>query len=180
VARLPPLKCPGCGRTIESAEFTRSAHGGASNATTYRSCLRKCEACGLGFSNANSNDPESLTRIFQNPFSSIPRFVADGCEEALAKAMNIRNRRPKADKFASSESEDHVTWTLFRHLEHAHGLSLTMERLGVIPHAAGEPALLLWGVPIPFNNALALTTQQQILNDPTRWARTPIAARNRT
>lgn len=162
MTELPPIQCPGCERTIESAEFFPTARGGAPNATTYESCLRKCHACGLGFSNRNSNDPGSLTRIFLDPFSKIPRIVAAGYEEALASALNIRNRRAKAYKFASSESEDHVTWTVFRYLAQAHILGPTMASLSVIPRTAEEPALLLWGVPIPFGDQRASMIQERV------------------
>jgi hypothetical protein len=160
MAKLPPVLCPNCDQTVESAEFVPSARGGAPSATTYESCLRKCDVCGLGFSNADSSDLESLTLVYLNPFSNVPSFVADGYEQALGTSLNKRNRRAKGYKFLSSKSEDHVTWTIFCYLARVGHLASTMSRLGILPEVSEEPALLLWGVPLPSTESATLLRDQ--------------------
>lgn len=63
----------------------------------------------------------------------------------LAKALNERNRPNKQSKFASINSEDHVTWTVFRSLQ----LWEELDAVGDIAQLqAGDnvsPSLLLWG-----------------------------------
>jgi hypothetical protein len=54
-----------------------------------------------------------------------------------------------------------VTWTVFRYLEHAHELGPTMRRLGLVPQAPATPALLLWGVPVPYGGASASVIQER-------------------
>jgi hypothetical protein len=148
---LPPLICPGCGGAVQSAYFTPKTTGGAPQATGYPSCLRRCENCGFGFSNAATSDPTKLTIVYRDPFVGIPSSVADGHASALVGAMNVLNRRAKRAKFVSLNSEDHVTWTIFRHLQAEGQLRAALARLGVpfVGHLSAEPTLLLWGVPVP-------------------------------
>ncbi len=160
--RLPALECPECARTVESAEFTPIPRGGPPNATNYLSCLRKCDACGLGFSNANTAVLKSLTIIYSDPFRNIPLFISNGHTEALKEALNVRNRTPKAYKFLSSKSEDHVTWTIFRYLAYTRQLAPTMRRLKGMFDVSQEPALLLWGVPIPFGDPAASHARERV------------------
>lgn len=151
--KLPALTCWGCGRLIESREYGPNTSGGRPRATDYGSCLRKCEACGFGYSNAETNDIHALTVIYRDPFWDVPRFIAEGYEKALGSAPNEANRAAKLQKFSSSNSEDHVTWTIFRHLVETGGMGETARQLGMADAAQG-PAVFLWGVPItPENSA---------------------------
>lgn len=158
-ATLPAVKCPRCGHSIQSIPWSTNR---PPRATRYESCLRRCEECGLGFSNANTDDMRLLTRIYREPFGSLPPFISDGYELALANALHVRNRSPKAYKFLSSNSEDHVTWTVFRFLVHEGKIGETMRRLDVVPEVAKEPTLLLWGVPIPQANRDGFLIRERI------------------
>jgi len=148
---LPTLTCPSCHRKIVSVAFSSNAKGGAPHASTYASCLRRCEDCGRGFSNAATSHVARLTELYRDPFLNLPASIADGHAAALAQALNVLNRPSKRAKFVSANSEDHVTWTLFRHLQAEGRLRTFLSCMGIdfaTPQSA-EPILLLWGVPIP-------------------------------
>ena len=55
---LMPLPCPDCGAILESRPFTLNARGGAPTVHGYDDCLRRCEPCGIGLSNAG--DPSKV------------------------------------------------------------------------------------------------------------------------
>ena len=145
---LPELSCCGCGRRLTSEKYAVTKTGGAPHATDYESCLRRCQACGFGFSNANTDDSRALTIIYRDPFWDVPGFIADGYEKVLAKALNERNRAAKLLKFASSNSEDHVTWTIFHYLVHLREVVEVAQRVGLVTNEAQESSVWLWGVPI--------------------------------
>jgi len=161
-AVLPQIQCPQCGQMIRSEQFIPSPSNRAPNATTYESCLRRCEDCGLGFSNASTADLDSLTVIYRDPFRNIPTFISDGYQHALMNGLNVRSRTAKAYKFLSSKSEDHVTRTIFRYLAYAKQLGSTLQSLGVISGLHQEPALLLWEVPVPFNDPAGSIAKERI------------------
>ena len=150
--RLPTITCR-CGREIISAEFEQGTERSlAPQATSYASCLRKCTHCGYGFSNANTNDMTKLASYLREPFAGIPDEIIDGHDCALAEALNVRNRRSKVNKLASINSEDHVTWTVFRFLQMGHAITPALAAANVLPSLDAqqiEPTMLLWGSPIP-------------------------------
>ena len=142
---LPALVCLGCHREIASAAVT----GKAPSASTFRSCLRKCDACGIGAS--NTRDSDAVTFIYRDPMQSIPLESRNGAAEALGRALNVRNRWSKWARFGFvPTSEDALTWVIFTHLLRAGLLLKTLQRLGLTADEpnVGKPSLLLWGVPI--------------------------------
>lgn len=156
MARLLSVPCPKCKKLLESREFMPNARDGARRASDFQSCLRRCEVCGIGLSNANTDDLDRLTIIYRDPFASLPDWIREGCEQTLAQALNVKNRRVKQAKFASSKSEDHITWTVFRFLQHTRTLGKTLGQVGIglSTDKAHEPTLLLWGVPVPNDDPL--------------------------
>jgi hypothetical protein len=165
MARLPAVHCPTCKRWLESDEFTPNARGGAYRASGYESCLRRCQACGIGLSNANTDDLERLTVIYRDPFAGLQAWVKEGWDETLEQALNANHRPAKRTEFASSNSEDHVTWTVFRFLQNAGALGQTLRRVGIGADAgeAGEPLLLLWGVPLPSGDPSAAAIRDRLI-----------------
>src|SRR5688572_15546547 len=131
MARLPSIKCPECHAILESREYIPNARGAAEAPSDYSSCLRRCEPCGRGFSNARTADVRHLAQIDRDPFHRLPVFLRHGWDETMDRALNEQNRGPKRCKFHSRNSEDHVTWVVFRHLHREGTLRLTLERLGV-------------------------------------------------
>src|SRR6266705_4134116 len=105
---LPPIECPECHRKIESIDTDQRP----GTAMGYESCHRFCTGCGLGFSNASTDDVGKLRRIYQNPFGNVPDYIAEGHQQVLDRALNERHRKQKKLVFASEISEDHVTWTV--------------------------------------------------------------------
>jgi hypothetical protein len=137
--RLPSVVCPSCHHTINSREFDPNARGGACTAQSFDSCLRQCESCGIGFSNANTDSVEMLTLIRMDPFVirrdpplRVPDSVVEGWEQALDSAANASSRGSKKQKFMSSKSEDHVTWTVFNYLRVTGQLGHVLTKAGIV------------------------------------------------
>ena len=155
--RLPSIVCPECLQAIESDEFEPALNKtGATKASTYETCKRRCEACGFGFSNANHEDVSRLTIILREPFVGVPSAVCDGWHDVVPQAINRLNRASKKARFASRNSEDHVTWTLFRHLQLSGSIAKALS--GFLEGAPScvnipEPTMLLWGAPVPSDDA---------------------------
>ena len=140
---LPAIPCPLCGTVLEEGP------GEALPPATWLDCLRRCPLCEVGLSN-NLNNP---TVIFNDPRMNVPPEVRGGVLEALALALNERNRPNKRAKFGFSTSEDALTWTVFKHLHDSGKLLDVLRRAGLpIPDGVSRPeALLLWGVPLPLD-----------------------------
>jgi hypothetical protein len=124
----------------------------------HASCLRKCHACGYGFSNASTRQVEGLTIIYSDPFWNVPNFISAGHEEVLSHALNVVNQSSKRLKFMSRNSEDHVTWTVFRYLQLQNQLRQVLVEAKIPVHLteSEEPNMLLWGVPIPGSDQVGL------------------------
>ena len=118
----------------------------SSQVREYEDCLRRCDACGIGHSNARENP----TTIYKDPLENIPVEALEGIEMVLAQTLSEKNRATKRRRFGFSTSEDAVTWVVFSFLAlHAPpGLAGLAQRLLGFPNA-GKPTLLLWGVPVP-------------------------------
>lgn len=168
--RLPTIKCVNkeCGRIIESDEYVpKIDKEGAPKATGYDSCLRRCEECGFGYSNANTADASRLTIILRNPFAGIPKEITVGCASVLANGLCVKNRGSKALKFASMNSEDHVTWTVFRQLQITSQIARVIAKSNILNTANGplpEPTVLLWGAPVPMDSTSACELQLLLKN----------------
>ncbi len=142
--QLQSLICPNCRGPIPSVDYA----GLSPTATQFDDCLRKCDACGVGASNAA--DPEAVTYIYRDPLGNIPSESRAGASEALAQALNVRNRPSKLRRFGFSTSEDAVTWVVFAYLQRSGLLIESLRRAQIIPEPieATEATLLLWGTPI--------------------------------
>ena len=157
---LPPVTCPRCGQTIAAPSqmvYPRTAQD-------YESCLRKCAPCGLGFSNAFTSDLTFLTLIYRDAFAGLPTRIADGHQRVLADAMNQTNRASKAKRFTFHTSEDHVTWTVFRHLQLEGTLCHAMTSLGLRIETEREPTMLLWGSPVPAGDTFGGRDREKLLS----------------
>jgi hypothetical protein len=55
--RLPDVKCPKCSETMRQTDLSSAAR----TARSYEECLRKCEKCEVGASNANDSSSVTLT-----------------------------------------------------------------------------------------------------------------------
>jgi hypothetical protein len=142
--KLPSLICPICRTPIATVESIDRV----SAAAQFGNCLRRCEPCGIGASNAAN--PEAVTYIYRDPLKNIPHACRDGASEALGQALNVRSRGSKRLRFGFSTSEDAVTWVVFTHLLRSGQLLATLQRVGLIAEGGltTAPTLLLWGTPI--------------------------------
>jgi len=140
---LPPIACPTCGAVIESvSSITRPAR-----ATSFDTCLRRCDKCGVGASNARG---KQLTFIHRHPLANIPKEARCGALEVLSQALNVRSRESKRRRFGFSTSEDAVTWVVFSYLLRSGRLVPALGSAGLLPSVPSEaiPTLLLWGSPL--------------------------------
>jgi len=141
---LPSRRCPKCGQRLSDAGVGRIVM-----ACKWTKCVRRCARCWVGYSNG-IGDP---TIIFGRPTDNVPEEVRDGALETLDKALNLLNGGNKKTKFGFSTSEDALTWTVFRFLHESGQLLDALRAVGLpIPETVIHPrALLLWGVPVPFD-----------------------------
>lgn len=142
--RLPDVKCPKCSETMRQTDLSSAAR----TARSYKECLRKCEKCEVGASNAK--EPQSVTFIHKDPLESIPPEAWHGALETLSQALNERSRETKRIRFGFSTSEDAITWIVFSNLLRSGRLVEALIKAGLAPPeaAAVSPSLLLWGVPV--------------------------------
>jgi hypothetical protein len=136
---LDALQCPECGKTLVSRE------GPIRPVQRFEHCLRRCDECQVGYSNSSS----SPVQIWRDAGANVPAAVRDGIELALARAVNVVNRRNKRAKFGFGTSEDAVTWTVIRYFQTR---GLLGDLIELTQHVAADPVearVLLWGVEIP-------------------------------
>jgi hypothetical protein len=105
--------------------------------------------------------------LYNDPRQNVPEAVRDMVLDALALALNERNRPNKAIKFGFSTSEDALTWTVLKYLHDSGQLLDVLRRAGLpIPDGVSRPeALLLWGVPVPLDrtaNERGWQTREQL------------------
>jgi len=144
MAILSTMWCPECGTPLSAEESDATGRRRARSTSAYKECLRRCEPCGVGLSNS-TNVP-----IYSTPDKSVPAQVRAGLADVLQNAINVRNRKTKIQKFCSHNSEDAVTWTIFKHFQDSDSLADLAGFLQV-PFAIDRstwPIILLWGVPL--------------------------------
>jgi len=177
MAKLASLTCSKCDQLIESEEYKLNIKGGAPPAISFDACLRRCNKCGIGFSNAQN--PSSVVKIYCDPLDNIPPEVHDGAWETVLNALNKINRDNKLKKFAFETSEDAVTWTVFNYLKQKGFLYESIKLSGVdwLITADLEPTILLWGVPLPGSDRRGIdikknliTILNQIGEDPQKYS----------
>jgi hypothetical protein len=139
--RFEPMRCRACQRLIKPNTSLVASLGRRLAVASRDDCIYHCE-CGVSYSNARNEDDRVM--ITASPELNVPKQVRAGLVEALGQAVNRRNRRKKLMKFCFETSEDAVTWTVFRGL----GQRGRLDALVAPQRPLGEPALLLWGVPI--------------------------------
>jgi hypothetical protein len=82
--------------------------------------------------------------------SGLEDFLFTDCDSTLSLALNERHRDAKRTEFQSANSEDRVTWIVFRYLQHGNLLRTVLAQTGVVPaREVSAPTMLLWGVPVP-------------------------------
>lgn len=150
---LSSLICPRC------AALLHPRTGYATQATCFEDCLRRCDSCGIGFSNGR----HSQTRIYRNALDNIPPEVRPSVEDALTNALNVHNRTNKRLKFGFSSSEDALTWTVFSYLQSCNQLNSAVRSCGVSCSCDDEPISLLWGVPQRRSSPLGRSIRERVI-----------------
>lgn len=153
---MKPITCPICGDTMHQSELALRAKAAVSFAT----CLRRCDPCGVGASNGRSNP----TFIYLDPLHNLPIEARSGAIEAIANALNVRNRSSKHTKFGYSSSEDALTWAVFSFLERERSLGPLISSLGLLPvPPTCEPTMLMWGSAVPSQSRRCEEVRQKIV-----------------
>jgi hypothetical protein len=160
MAKLPGVRCPECDDLLESDDYTPNKKGGAPTASGFNSCLRKCSQCGVGLSNAKTTD--RLTKIYRDP---IPEEAIEYLDQVLGQALNTRNRPNKRNKLQSENSEDAVTWVVFRYLQKQGMLGKILSSCGRGESRKDdrEPTLLLWGAAVPPSDHLGQELRERLI-----------------
>ncbi len=143
---LESLLCIKCSKIVEPSVITSSK---VPAATDYDGCIRKCETCGIGYS--NTRNKSHITHIYRDPLDNIPEEIRDGALKTLSKAANELNRPQKRKKFSFSTSEDALTWTVFGFLRQRALIRQVLSACGlaIAEAAEKEPGVLLWGATLP-------------------------------
>lgn len=134
------LLCPSCGVDLAHPLPPRPP-----SSTSFETCIRRCEPCGVGLSNAATNP----TTIWEDPLRNIPEEVREGAESVVRNSLNERSRPSKWKRFGFSTSEDALTWTVFSWmagLPPEAQVDIFEALLGV--RADSAPRVLLWGTDI--------------------------------
>jgi hypothetical protein len=147
-ADLQSRPCPSCGEILHPHKLT-DGDDRPRSAVLFTDCLRRCDVCRVGLSNARTAGSETV--IYEDASGNVPMEVRDGFIQALRSSINVLNRPNKLIKAGYSTSEDALTWAMFRFLESKDRLRETLAGNGVAiaEHASGEPRLILWGAEGP-------------------------------
>jgi hypothetical protein len=86
-------QCVVCGSLLEP---DLSIAGKA--ATSYATCIYRCEVCRIGYSNARH--PDQRRALYEHPAGNcstgnVPEQLVAGLEETLQSAFNVRARTPR-------------------------------------------------------------------------------------
>lgn len=150
--RYRSMQCRSCGQRIEPrVQYLPNRQP----ASCYLDCLYQCN-CGAGYSNDRIEKNRKL--ILRDYRKNIPEEVREGIDCVLCKALNVLNRSSKKNKFASENSEDAVTWTVFRYLymgqEIGYGLGIDQF----------DPTVILyWGTSWPNNQDHTLSEELRLV-----------------
>lgn len=132
-------------------------------ASSYKSCIWRCESCEVGYSNAR--EESSRQAIFARPEANVPDRLRSGLTEALAGACCRGARKSKPVSFCSLGSEDAVTWSVFGLLRELDALERLPRLAGVGDQASGPGSLLLWGHPVSGPLAPGLAAKLSAVSD---------------
>lgn len=134
---LDKVKCPSCG------ELVAPINGAIKAASSYDDCLRRCEKCGIGFSNSKNNP----SVIYKNYLDNIPELLQNGLEITLNNSINELNRKNKRNKIGFSTSEDALTWSFFKYFVVGERFE-DLLNLRNLKSDGKDYDIYLWGVPI--------------------------------
>ncbi len=151
-----PMLCKGCGQMIMpdlSLPPKRTL--------LWAKCIFRCE-CGGSYS--NSKEPQKRIWIWREPASNVPPNVREGLDSILARCLNARHRHGKRHAFGSLNSEDAVTWTIFRALQMYHLRNLLAALVAPHSNTSSEPIMLLWGASADEGGTLLRTRLVAILD----------------
>jgi hypothetical protein len=134
------LRCPRCHCVLAARPGLRR------RVSSYDDCVRRCDRCGVGYSNAR----HGATIVFRDPLENLPLELRDGVDAALALSLNGQTRKTKRRRLGFSTSEDALTWTIFAWLarDQLQVLRTIGYRLFGLADVQ-EATVLLWGAPVP-------------------------------
>ncbi|MGP1510812.1 MAG: hypothetical protein ACTTIU_09810 [Treponema lecithinolyticum] len=151
---MEKIKCPKCGCDMIEVNI---AHKTASK---YEDCIRRCESCQIGASNAQVN-PVIIYKNYRNNIckNKIPESFLENLDETLAKTLNQANRENKKIKLGFSTSEDAVSWIFIKYFSVNNALSVLQNILDLKDEIS---EILMWGVPQINRNSVYTEKLQHI------------------
>lgn len=132
---LATVKCPCCGKEMKATNIDKIS------AKKYDDCIRKCETCEIGASNASENP----TFIYKDYHQNIPQSLQlqTYLDETLQNALNKRNRNNKRIRIGYSTSEDALSWIFINYFVQNKNLEELKNILGIKDNIED---ILMWGV----------------------------------
>lgn len=100
----------------------------------------------------------SGTYIYQDPLNN---FIAG--QRLIHEALSGKWKKAETGRLGYENSEDALTWNVFRSLQESNGLRRMTEAVG-IPHVSQEPKLYLWGRRIELETTEAWPRLQELRN----------------
>lgn len=103
--KLDKIECKFCNQLLKSENLPIKIK----KATSFDSCLRKCNKCNIGYSNG-----KRYKIIYKCPEQNIPQKLRNyNINYVLDNSLNKQHRKSKRNQFCSESSEDAITWTIF-------------------------------------------------------------------
>lgn len=134
---LKKIECPICGVLLMPRDAT------VKQSNSFNDCLRRCEICMVGFSNAKDNP----TLIYKNYADNIPVLLQPNLDFVLNNSLNLINRVNKRNKIAFSTSEDALTWSFFKYFAVTKRLNDLLKLLNIDSEESFYD-IYLWGTNI--------------------------------
>lgn len=145
---LEQILCPKCNNPMTHLNLP------SKRAFSYEDCIRRCEICKVGASNAS----KSPTFIYKNLFDNIPSPLHYKLLFTLDNALNERNRENKKTKISYSTSEDALSWIFFSYFLNIGKLSKLANILSIDEEICN---VIFWGVPF-FPESIGLDFREKL------------------
>lgn len=134
--KMETLNCPKCGKQM--SEDSTIEPGTKTN--SFADCIRRCNTCGIGYSNGKENP----TIIYKDYTQSIPKIFRKGLQNTIENSLNTGHIESKKNQFGFCTSEDALTWIFIRYFINENKLDV-LKKVYSLKSPIRE--ILLWGVP---------------------------------
>lgn len=133
---MEDMRCPKCGKIMSKDTSIKEG----TKSSSFDKCIRKCNDCEIGYSNAK----DKPTLIFKNYLQSIPSQYVPNLELTIENPINTGHIESKKKQFGFSTSEDALTWIFIRYFINENKLEVLKN---IYTLGSDIEEILLWGVP---------------------------------